>query len=240
MSFSGFPKDMLVFLHENKLKNSKAYYSEHRNDYKIKVYEPLTLFIEEMASTLRKIDNEICLIPRSCISRIYRDTRFSKDKTSIYRDNVWVTFKCSSRNWVEAPCFYFEVLQSSFRYGMGFYSASPHTMSMYRNFISENTAEFRKAVNKLKILYSETEHYKKKYQNQSLNDLKDWYSCKNVHITKEITDMSSLYDGTFVSDVKKAYKESADLYNILKSLLLYPKEDIIDNSIPVNNIKFEW
>ncbi len=49
------------------------------------------------------------------ISRIYRDTRFSKDK-SPYKTTMWVTFKRPVKEWQNAPAYFFEITLESYRY----------------------------------------------------------------------------------------------------------------------------
>ena len=57
-----------------------------------------------------EIDNLFEIEPKvgKAISRIYRDIRFSKDKTP-YRTNAWIAIKRSSKEWKEAPAYYFDL-----------------------------------------------------------------------------------------------------------------------------------
>ena len=80
----------LDFLFENKIRDSKLWYTEHKELHKKLVVEPFREFVSNMQPYIDKIDTNLSCNPMR-ISRIYRDTRFSKDKTT-FRDNVWYGF----------------------------------------------------------------------------------------------------------------------------------------------------
>ena len=91
MGFSGFSEETLRFLFENKFRNSKEWYEAHRDLYKKYVYNPFVELINEVAPVMKEIDEQIITVPSKLISRVRRDTRFTKDK-SLYRDNAWFVF----------------------------------------------------------------------------------------------------------------------------------------------------
>ena len=83
----------LDFLFENKLNNSKEWYHAHKKEYTELVLRPLAELVVKLKPTMLELDPDLIVEPRvtRSISRIYRDTRFSKDK-SLYRDNMWLIF----------------------------------------------------------------------------------------------------------------------------------------------------
>lgn len=87
MGFEGFSAEALRFLLENRINNSKEWFEEHRNEYRKYVYEPFAELVKELAPAMKEIDDGIITIPSKIISRVRRDTRFTKDK-SLYRDNA--------------------------------------------------------------------------------------------------------------------------------------------------------
>ncbi len=74
------------------------------------------------------------------ISRIYRDTRFSKDK-SLFKSTMWLTFKRPRKDWKDAPAYFLEISPDSYRYGMGYYSVSSDTMYKFREMIDKKPKE---------------------------------------------------------------------------------------------------
>ena len=108
MKFHGFPVGMTERLQENRLKNSREWYNAQKEQFKKEIYEPFYALIEDMTEPMLSIDPRMCLVPRTCVSRIVRDTRRTKDKTTLYRDNLWCFFRRSPKTEPNAPAFYFE------------------------------------------------------------------------------------------------------------------------------------
>lgn len=82
--FSGFPKGCLPFLVELKANNERGWFNNNKQRYESLVREPALAFIEIMAPKLTEISTHFQAIARKrggSLMRVYRDTRFSKDKT---------------------------------------------------------------------------------------------------------------------------------------------------------------
>lgn len=92
--FSGFSPKTLKFLRGLKTNNNKAWFQAHRADYEKYVLQPLRDLVIDLGDFMLDIDPFFEITPsvNKTISRIYRDTRFSKDK-SPFRSTVWFTFK---------------------------------------------------------------------------------------------------------------------------------------------------
>ncbi len=84
-----------------------------------------------LAGPLAVIDPDLVVEPRRVVSRIYRDTRFARNK-SPYKTTIWLTYKRPITDWQDAPAFFFEIAADSYRFGMGFYRASKWTMDRLR------------------------------------------------------------------------------------------------------------
>src|SRR5881398_2783298 len=61
--------------------NAKPWFEAHRADYEGQVREPMRALIEEMDVRLARLAPEITGDPKRSLFRIYRDIRFSKDKS---------------------------------------------------------------------------------------------------------------------------------------------------------------
>jgi uncharacterized protein (DUF2461 family) len=92
--FKGFSPKTLKFLRGLKANNSKAWFQAHRADYEEYALQPLRYLVTDLGDFMLDIDPYFEITPsvNKTISRIYRDTRFSKDK-SPFRSTVWFTFK---------------------------------------------------------------------------------------------------------------------------------------------------
>ena len=106
----GFTRQTLEFLSENRRQNHKMWFEAHKADYQTEVVAPLAALTRELAPELHAIDNELICIPAvgKSISRIYRDTRFSKDK-SLYRDVMWCVFMRDKKLYHGLPGYFFEL-----------------------------------------------------------------------------------------------------------------------------------
>ena len=81
MGSSYFTGDSLVFLRGLKRNNKKAWFEAHRSQYEAHVKAPMAEFVEEMDLRLSRSAPEITGDPKRSVFRIYRDVRFSADKS---------------------------------------------------------------------------------------------------------------------------------------------------------------
>ena len=90
----GFSRHTLDFLVELKARNDREWYMGHKPEYEKYVLKPFRALVSALAPAIRDIDPQIETDPAvgKTISRVYRDSRFSRDK-SLYRDRVWITFE---------------------------------------------------------------------------------------------------------------------------------------------------
>ena len=78
---SYFTPASLAFLRGIARHNRRDWFEAHRAEYEEHVKGPLAAFVEEMDVRLRHLAPEISGDPKRSIFRIYRDVRFSKDKS---------------------------------------------------------------------------------------------------------------------------------------------------------------
>jgi uncharacterized protein (TIGR02453 family) len=189
--FKGFSKETLNLLRQNHAHNSRPWFEQHKDNYRQHVLLPLQSLVCDLTKTMLDIDPWFEIRPAvdKTISRIYRDTRFSKDKT-LYRDNMWITFKrpaaAAAPDWKEAPAFFFEIFPTWYRYGMGYYNAPSATMQKFRSVIDANPKKFLKVVtfyNRDKLFKLEGERYKRKKQSAYPSEISEWYECKSFYLT---------------------------------------------------------
>src|SRR5512136_3090273 len=92
--FQGFSRKTFTFLRDIGRHNDKAWFETHRPVYEEHVLTPLRGLVNDLADFMLGIDLSFEVSPAvgKTISRIYRDTRFSQNK-SPFRDHVWIAFK---------------------------------------------------------------------------------------------------------------------------------------------------
>lgn len=79
--FPGFDKAGFTFLKELKSNNNREWFTERKEIYEHHLLEPMRLLLGELRARFREEDLNFNPDPKRGIFRIYRDTRFSKDKT---------------------------------------------------------------------------------------------------------------------------------------------------------------
>src|SRR5256884_7217494 len=76
-----FSTATLTFLRGLKRHNDRAWFEAHRPEFEAVVQEPMRHLIEEMDVRLARLAPEIIGDPKRSLFRIYRDIRFSADKS---------------------------------------------------------------------------------------------------------------------------------------------------------------
>jgi uncharacterized protein (TIGR02453 family) len=90
-SFTGFSADAMQFLVDLAFNNERTWFQAHKSDYERLLKEPLEALCLDLAAALTKRGVPLRADPKSSPFRIYRDTRFSKDKTP-YKTNIAASF----------------------------------------------------------------------------------------------------------------------------------------------------
>lgn len=86
-TFEGFRPEAAEFLAELAMNNERAWFQAHKADYERLCKGPMEAFVEALAARFAARDLPLLADPRRSIFRIYRDTRFAKDK-SPHHDKV--------------------------------------------------------------------------------------------------------------------------------------------------------
>ncbi len=217
MGFKGFTKEALRFLFENKMNDSKEWYEAHKKEYKKLVYEPFTELVKELAPTMTQIDASIITTPSKLISRVRRDTRFTRDK-SLYRDNVWIVFLRDKSQMSTSPCFWFELSQSGSSYGVGYYGAQTASMAVMREMIVERHPAFMTA---LKAYESQDEFtiggeaYKRSKFPEQPENLRQWLDRKNIYFQSVQNDFELAFSKELPEVLKNDFIKLKPIYDFL-------------------------
>ena len=129
--FPGFSEDTVRFLLDIRFHNNKTFMEAHRDEYKKIVQEPFFTLIDELGPVMRKIDPEMEIRPQKALSRIYRDTRFSKDKAP-YRDHHWIAFRTAGTDRYGQPFYWFEFGPDRLSWGLGVWGENREAMNALR------------------------------------------------------------------------------------------------------------
>ncbi|MDH3925737.1 MAG: DUF2461 domain-containing protein, partial [Xanthomonadales bacterium] len=138
--FRGFPKDFFAFFEDLKINNNRVWFNENKGRYRQSVVDPISEFIVCMAPRLHKLSKHYIANPKphgGSMFRIYRDTRFSKDKTP-YKTHAGVQFRHEAGKDAHAPGFYLHLAGDGIFYGGGVWNPASPQLNRIRDFIAEN------------------------------------------------------------------------------------------------------
>ncbi len=136
MSFTNYPKETIPFLKSIQSNNTKEWFEAHKDHYTQYILEPSRAFVEEMGEHLQALVPTINAIPKinHSLFRIYRDTRFSKDKTPI-KSKVGVIFWQGTHIRMQSSCFYLHFSPKELLVASGIRTFDPDLLSAYRDYI---------------------------------------------------------------------------------------------------------
>lgn len=147
--FPGFPPEALAFLRELKENNNREWFTPRKPIYEEQVRLPMIELVRAIHGEMMRFAPQYVGEPARCVFRIYRDTRFSKNKIP-YKTNVAASFR-HARGKNEGAGYYFSVAPDEIEVGGGIYMPTPETLLAMRQHIAENHAEFRKTFESAKL-----------------------------------------------------------------------------------------
>jgi uncharacterized protein (TIGR02453 family) len=138
-------RPVLEFLSHLKEHNNKAWFDENRAAYDV-ARERFESFVDQLISEYGGIEELGGITAKDCVMRIYRDTRFSKDK-SPYKTNMSATIapggkKSSSLGYHLHLQPYDETLIAG-----GLYMPTPEQLARFRMAIDQDAAPFKAIIN---------------------------------------------------------------------------------------------
>jgi uncharacterized protein (TIGR02453 family) len=143
-TFPGFPKQALTFFRQLARNNKREWFQAHRAQYDEHVHGPALALCALVIDDLRAFAADHAGEPKRSLFRIYRDTRFSKDKTP-YKTHVAAVFPRAGMGKTTCAGFYFAVSHESVEIAAGMYMPGPEELAAVRAAIaSDNGKAMRK------------------------------------------------------------------------------------------------
>lgn len=133
---------MVTFFRSLKRNNKREWFQPRKHLFEQHVKEPMIVLVEELNGEFAKFAPEYVSDPKKAIFRIYRDTRFSPDKTP-YKTHIAASFTRRGGN-MSAGGFYFSVSSDEIEVAGGIYHPLPDATLLVRNHIAENYEELRR------------------------------------------------------------------------------------------------
>jgi uncharacterized protein (TIGR02453 family) len=147
MTASYFSARTFSFLKELAENNDRAWFDANKARYESDVREPALAFIVDFAPRLKKISPHFRADPRKSggsMFRIYRDTRFAKDK-SPYKTHTGIQFRHEAGKDAHAPGFYLHIQPKGCFVGAGTWHPDSAALRSIRDALVDDPAGWRKA-----------------------------------------------------------------------------------------------
>jgi uncharacterized protein (TIGR02453 family) len=144
MSGPRFTPKSLSFLRSLKRNNDREWFRARKDQYDEHLKAPMTAVIEQLAKDFKSFAPELVATPR-CIYRIYRDTRFSDDKTPL-KTNIAASFPWRGLHRHQGAGLYIEVAPQWVWVGGGMYAPETSQLAAVRDHIAANHQHLRAIV----------------------------------------------------------------------------------------------
>lgn len=140
--FEGFPEEGIKLLQRLKRNNTRIWFQAHKSAYEEYVRFPMQCLIAGLRRELGEEIPEIDFNPKGSIFRIYRDTRFSRDKTP-YKTNIAASFRLRGGGGpIENPGLYVGIEPGEVFIGGGLYMPSGDQLKKIRKAIVDDAEAF--------------------------------------------------------------------------------------------------
>jgi uncharacterized protein (TIGR02453 family) len=136
-TFAGFPKQTLTFFRQLARNNSREWFKAHKDHYEQHVLAPTWELCTLVIDDLRGFAADHVCEPKRSVFRIYRDTRFSKDKTP-YKTHAAAVFPRAGMGKTTCAGFYFSVSHETVEIAAGMYMPGPEEITAVRAAIARD------------------------------------------------------------------------------------------------------
>ena len=139
MPASYFTNKTMTFLKQLSQNNQREWFNEHKQDYEDFVRTPALDFISDFTNDLMMISPHFQAKSKKVggsLMRIYRDVRFSKDK-SPYKLNIGIQFRHERAKDVHSPGFYVHIEPGNNFIGAGIWRPDSESLGNIRDWINE-------------------------------------------------------------------------------------------------------
>lgn len=135
-----FTSETLTFLRALKRNNDREWFKARRDRYETHVRGPMIALIERLAGDFPAFAPELVASPKASLYRIYRDTRFSDDKTPL-KIQISASFRWRGLAKGEGAGLYLEVHPRWVWMGGGFWNPQAPQLVRIREHIAETYPE---------------------------------------------------------------------------------------------------
>ncbi|WP_143309648.1 DUF2461 domain-containing protein [Chitinophaga vietnamensis] len=198
----------LKFLKSLKQHNNKPWFDEHRDDYMLAKSDFETM-VQQLIDGLQKQDPSMMgLQVKDCVFRIYKDVRFSKDKTP-YKVNMAASFQAGGKKSTLAGYYFHLEPGGNSMAGGGLWMPPAPELKKVRQEIDYNFGEFESIISNKEFI----RHFGK-IEGESLKTAPQGYQpdnpaiaylkLKSLVVSRPVTDEATVQPA-LVKDILKTF-----------------------------------
>lgn len=218
--FKGFTDETVQFLIDLKFHNNTAFFHAEHDRYIDTVQKPFYEMIDDLAPVMKKIDPMMEIRPYKCLSRIHRDTRFSKDK-SPYRDHHWFLFRRAAEPRDKSLFYYFEFGPDRLSWGMGIWGENRELMDIFRKKMHANPYGTLALIEDMDLperhLFLGGSFFKRMNIPPEIpQQLIPWYTGREIYVSRYEPPYQWAFSSKILKEVQKDFTALAPLYQLLR------------------------
>lgn len=204
--------------------NDKRFFELYKDLYK-EIHKSIVVFADHIIKWISEFDVWIeWTLPKKCLFRIHRDTRFSKNKTP-YKINFWISVAPGWKNSIYW-CYYVHIQPGKSFFGGGIFMPSTENAYKIRQYLYNHEKEFFAIIWDKKFKKEFWDLYT--YQ-PALKKFPKILEDKWSKINKYIQYKDWLVDDVFFSDEEVLSADFGD--KIIKlSKIIYPINEFLNKS----------
>lgn len=212
--------EVFAFFSELKENNNKVWFEARKGRYE-QIREDFALFMGEFLERIRKVDDLPAIDPKKTIFRIYRDIRFSKDKTPLKTHLAAVVDR--GPKWQDKCGFYIHIEPGASFIGGGAWEPSGTALKAIRQEIDYNAEPLLEILNnrEFRKLFGglggdRLQKAPKDYQIDHPHI--DLLKHKQFLVSRKFTD-NEVLSPSFQDELVKCYKAALPFFTYLDTVL---------------------
>ncbi len=220
--FTGFTDETVQFFLDLRFHNYTDYFHANHDRYVETVQRPFYELIEDLAPAMLEIDPQMETRPHKCLSRIHRDTRFSRDK-SPYRDHLWFLFRRAAEPREKSLFYFGEFGPDRLAWGMGIWSENREVQDVFRKKIEANPEGMQAMIDDMdlpehRLALGGTVHKRMLVPSAVPPRMVRWYLAKEFYIGKVDPDYRISFSGKLKQEMERDFRAMAPLYQTLRGI----------------------
>jgi len=214
-NFQGFPREFVDFLFRLQFNNTMAALEENKADYKRLITEPLTQLYHALIPAATAVSETITTRPGKCVSTMFSDMRFSRDKP--IKEYMYIRFREPGRAR-DILGLYFDMGRERYSYGLRVYKQTAAGMARIRDGILAEPRAFAReltAIGDMGMTINGDMFAKDRFPDVADDTLKGLLNRKHFYISRDCPVGEGVFNGELAGEISRAFIGLRGLYRLI-------------------------